>query len=59
MQSDTPLVVLQELGGWESAEMVWRYAYLSTDDLITPYAEHLGVVRSGALAVDGTHPSQA
>ena len=29
-QDGTPLNVLQELGGWESAEMVRRYAHLST-----------------------------
>ncbi len=29
-QDGTPLHVLQELGGWESAEMVRRYAHLST-----------------------------
>lgn len=29
----TPLHVLQELGGWESAEMVRRYAHLSSEHL--------------------------
>lgn len=29
-QDGTPLNVLQELGGWESSEMVRRYAHLST-----------------------------
>ncbi len=33
VQSGTPLHVLQELGGWESVEMVRRYAHLSTDHL--------------------------
>ncbi|WP_456152396.1 tyrosine-type recombinase/integrase [Methyloglobulus morosus] len=28
-QSGTPLNVLQDLGGWESVEMVSRYAHLS------------------------------
>ncbi|PWB40254.1 MAG: site-specific integrase [Rhodocyclales bacterium] len=32
-QAGTPLHVLQELGGWESAEMVRRYAHLSTEHL--------------------------
>ncbi len=32
-QSGTPLHVLQELGGWKSAEMVRRYAHLSTAHL--------------------------
>jgi len=29
-QDGTPLHVLQELGGWKSAEMVRKYAHLST-----------------------------
>lgn len=33
VQSGTPLNVLQELGGWESAEMVKRYAHLSGEHL--------------------------
>lgn len=33
VQSGTPLNVLQELGGWESAEMVQRYCHLSSDHL--------------------------
>lgn len=32
-QDGTPLHVLQELGGWASAEMVQRYAHLSTEHL--------------------------
>ena len=32
-QDGTPLNVLQELGGWASAEMVLRYAHLSTEHL--------------------------
>ena len=32
-QAGTPLHVLQELGGWESAEMVRKYAHLSTEHL--------------------------
>ena len=32
-QDDTPLHVLQELGGWASANMVQRYAHLSTEHL--------------------------
>ena len=32
-QNGTPLHVLQELGGWASAEMVQRYAHLSMDHL--------------------------
>ena len=33
VQAGTPLTVLQELGGWETAEMVRRYAHLSSDHL--------------------------
>ena len=32
-QQGTPMNVLQELGGWESIEMVQRYAHLSTPQL--------------------------
>ena len=32
-QAGTPLHVLQELGGWESVEMVRRYAHLSSEHL--------------------------
>src|SRR5450759_3013497 len=34
VQAGTPLYVLQELGGWESVEMVRRYAHLSTAHLV-------------------------
>lgn len=34
-QAGTPLNVLQELGGWKSAEMVRRYAHLSTSHLLS------------------------
>ncbi len=40
MQNGTPLNVLQELGGWESTEMVKRYARLSANHLID-YAENV------------------
>jgi hypothetical protein len=42
VQNGTPLFALQELGGWESPEMVRRYAHLAADHL-APYAERLGV----------------
>ena len=38
VQDGTPLNVLQELGGWESVEMVRRYAHLNADHL-SNYAE--------------------
>lgn len=42
IQQGTPLHVLQELGGWASAEMVQRYAHLSADHL-KQYAEQLAL----------------
>jgi integrase len=58
VQQGTPLHVLQELGGWESAEMVRRYAHLSADHL-APYADRLWTLDVvDALAV-GTNWSQA
>ncbi len=39
VQRGTPLQVLKELGGWETMEMVQRYAHLSADHLaqwVTP-----------------------
>jgi len=40
IQNGTPLFALQELGGWESQEMVRRYAHLSAEHL-APYADSL------------------
>ena len=39
-QNGTPVAALQELGGWESSEMVRRYAHLAPDHL-APYADNL------------------
>ena len=50
VQSGTPLHVLQELGGWESVEMVRRYAHLNADHL----AQH-----AGNVSVFGTNLAQA
>ncbi len=36
IQAGVPLSALQEMGGWESIEMVKRYAHLS----LTPLQEH-------------------
>jgi len=58
VQQGTPLHALQELGGWESAEMVRRYAHLTAEHL-APYADRLctlGVVEGEA---DGTFTAQA
>ena len=43
VQNGTPLFVLQELGGWESVEMVRRYAHLAADHL-APFAERLSAL---------------
>lgn len=48
VQAGTPLHVLQELGGWESAEMVRRYAHLSSEHL-AEYVDRL----SGLHLVNG------
>ena len=51
-QAGSPLHVLQELGGWESVEMVRCYAHLSSEHL-TPYVNrmcNLRVVESEAGA---------
>jgi integrase len=58
MQAGTPLHVLQELGGWESVEMVRRYAHLSSEHLLQ-YAErgsHLRLVSesSGVSTISAT-----
>src|SRR5258708_35548319 len=43
VQNGTPLFVLQELGGWESVEMVRRYAHLAADHL-APFADRLSAL---------------
>ena len=61
MQNGTPLFALQELGGWESAEMVRRYAHLAADHL-APYAERLCAARAmenETVARFGTVPKTA
>lgn len=57
VQSGTPLFALQEMGGWESPEMVRRYAHLAADHL-APYAERLcslRVVESNGGDTDTSH----
>ena len=48
-QDGTPLNVLQELGGWASAEMVQRYAHLSTEHLAQWVNRRIGL-----QSVEGT-----
>ena len=57
VQNGTPLHALQELGGWESAEMVRRYAHFSAEHL-APYADRLCALRL-VTEVLGTNWSQA
>jgi integrase len=56
VQAGTPLNVLQELGGWESEEMVRRYAHLAPSQL-AEYAEQLA--RPQAVRVTGTNLVQS
>nr|WP_282555039.1 site-specific integrase [Providencia stuartii] len=41
-QSGTPLMVLKEMGGWETLEMVQKYAHFSGQHL-TKYSEHVTI----------------
>ena len=54
VQQGTPLFALQELGGWESAEMVRRYAHLAADHL-APFAERLCALRAVDSQIQGTN----
>lgn len=45
VQNGTPLHVLQELGGWQTYQMVLRYAHLSADHLAV-YAKNLAPLSS-------------
>lgn len=53
IQSGVPLSVLHEMGGWESIEMVRRYAYLAPNHL----TEHARKIDS-LLGSDGTNTIQ-
>jgi integrase len=58
VQQGTPLHALQELGGWESAEMVRRYAHFSAEHL-APYADRLCALRVIDDVPHGTNRAQA
>ena len=45
IQSGVPLSVLQEMGGWESIEMVRRYAHLAPNHL-TEHAKQIDSIFS-------------
>jgi len=50
VQQGTPLFALQELGGWESPEMVRRYAHLNADHLAHQNQQH---VQDALAKLDG------
>lgn len=50
-QDGTPLHVLQELGGWSSAEMVQRYAHLSTQHLADYVNRRVGLQLAGGTDI--------
>lgn len=56
VQQGTPSYALQELGGWESPEMVRRYAHLAADHL-APYADRLCALRVVEEVPDERHES--
>ena len=58
VQNGTPLYALQELGGWESPEMVRRYAHYSAEHL-APFADRLGALRVVIEAINGTFTAHA
>jgi len=43
VQAEVPLSALQEMGGWESIEMVQRYAHLAPNHL-TEHARHIDAI---------------
>jgi integrase len=55
VQQGTPLLALKELGGWESTEMVRRYAHLTAEHL-APYADRLCALRVVEPADDRSVP---
>ncbi|WP_367025438.1 site-specific integrase [Methylococcus sp. ANG] len=52
VQAGTPLHALQELGGWETVDMVRRYAHLSSEHL-AGYVDRV----SGLRVVEGEKPA--
>ena len=50
VQSGTPLHALQELGGWQTAEMVQRYAHLAPEHL----SEHASRIETPLRTFSGT-----
>lgn len=55
VQNGTPLMVLKELGGWETIEMVKRYAHLNANHLLSyanvgTFWEHSALNKFGTVA---------
>lgn len=48
IQAGVPLSALQEMGGWESIEMVQRYAHLAPNHL-TEHARHIDAIFSASV----------
>lgn len=57
IQQGTPIAVLQELGGWESSEMVRRYAHLGNEHTFQ-YANQLSLEVTPDCAAFGTNLAQ-
>ena len=53
-QPGAPMNVLQELGGWESEEMVRRYAHLSKPQIL----EHAELVSNVFIGTNLAHPKK-
>ena len=53
-QQETPMNVLQELGGWESEKMVRRYANLSKSQLM----QHAELVSNVFIGTNLAHPNK-
>ena len=54
IQNGTPLHILQEMGSWESPEMVRRYAHLSAEHL-APYSDNVTLKKTSNV----TNPLQS
>lgn len=57
VQNGTPLHVLQELGGWESYEMVRRYAHLSSKHL-SDYASNVSFTGTNLAQLEKSRKSK-
>ena len=57
IQQGTPIAVLQELGGWESSDIVRRYAHLGNEHIFE-YANKLSFEKDDSGADFGTNLAQ-